>query len=173
MPAVARPEPPEYAGDFGKYIQRIPECDLVQFLRDQLDDMQTLLAGVSTEESLVHHAPYTWSIRQVVGHMSDCERVFGYRALRLARHDATPLAGFDENRFMAHAHFGGVPLADLVGEFASLRRSHIGMLAQLADDDWTFRGMVRDHPMSTRAMAYAIAGHAQHHLDILHKRLGL
>jgi hypothetical protein len=167
----AHPEATEYGPGFGSYIQLVTPCDVPAFLEAQSADLQNLLQGLSEHESLVHHAPYTWSIRQVVGHVTDCERVFGYRAMRIARNDPTPLPTFDDQPYVRVANFDRRHLTDLLDEFAALRRSHIMMLRHLEPEAWFRRGVVNDAPMSVRAMAYSIAGHAKHHLDILHKRL--
>ena len=101
-PATTRPDVSEYGANFGQYIQLVPAGDIQALLATQLADLLALVSGLSDQQSLVHHAPYTWSIKQVVGHITDCERIFGYRALRIARGDATPLASFDENEYMRH-----------------------------------------------------------------------
>lgn len=168
---VARPVEGEYFPAFGKYIALAPEGDLAGFLEGQLAGVERLLAGLSDEQALALHAPYTWSIKQVVGHVIDCERVFGYRLLRIARGDETPLPSFDENLFMQTADFNRWPLHDLVSEFASLRRSHVQMIRHFPAEAWTRRGTVSNHPMTARAMAYALAGHAEHHLAIARKRV--
>ena len=140
-------------------------------LSDQVEELTRLTGELSERQSLAHHPPYTWSIKQVVGHLTDCERVFGYRAMRIARNDATPLPSFDENAYMESATFDDYPIADLVSEFELLRRSHVAMLRHLDDDAWLRRGVVSNHPMTVRAIACVMAGHAEHHLRILRKRL--
>ena len=168
---IPRPEATEYGPGFGNYIELVPPCHLPSFLDAQLAELKGLLDGLPERDSLLHHAPFTWSIREVVGHMTDCERVFGYRALRIARNDATPLAGFEEQSYMQYANFDRWPLSELLAEFEHLRNSHMIMLTHLEPEAWLRRGVVSDAPMTVRAMAYSIAGHAKHHLDILHKRL--
>ncbi|HEY4329198.1 MAG TPA: DinB family protein [Phycisphaerae bacterium] len=168
---IGRPEPSEYGGGFARYIKLVPAGDIVTLLESQLAGMRTLLQNVSDDESLVHHAPYTWSIRQVVGHLTDSERVFGYRALRFARQDPTPLPSFDENAYMVAANFDRWELTDLIAEFQQLRLSHIAMFRHLEPAAWMHRGTASGQPMSVRAMAYTIAGHAGHHLKIVRTRL--
>src|SRR5580704_4094458 len=111
-PSTSRPEPAEYAPEFGQYIRLVPDGDILNILDLQLGELLLLPRDVSEAESLRRHAPYTWSIRQVVGHLCDCERVFSYRALRLARNDATPMERFDQNKFVQEANFDKWPLAD-------------------------------------------------------------
>ena len=168
----SRPVVGEYGPGFGKYIGLVPEGDVLGFLEGQLGEFLGLLAGMTEVEAMTVHAPYGWTIKQVVGHMTDCERIFGYRALRIGRNDATPLASFDENAYMEHAAFDGVPIGELVGAFELVRRGHLMLFRHFGDEAWIRVGVVNGHPATTRAFAYAIAGHAKHHLDILHKRLG-
>ncbi len=171
-PTITRPDATEYPATVANYLQLVPEGDLLSILAAQADDLARLVGKLNDEQSLMRHPPYTWSIKQVVGHLADCERVFGYRALRLARNDKTPLPGFDENAYMQFANFDRCPIGDLVAEFELLRRSHLAMFRHLEADAWLRIGVVNSHPMSVRAVACVMAGHAQHHLIILHKRLG-
>jgi len=170
-PFTTRPDVTEYAPAFGKYVQLALADDIQVFLADQLAEMMGLLSSLAERESLVLHAPYTWSIKQVVGHIIDCERVFGYRALWIARNDKTPLPSFDENAFMQAAAFNRWPFEELLAEFEHLRQSHLLMFRHLEPEAWQRRGVVNDHPATARAFAYVIGGHAKHHLDILHRRL--
>jgi DinB superfamily len=168
---VGRPDASEFAPPFGKYIAGVSDGDILLILREQLGELHVLLDDVSDAESLAHHAPYTWSLRQVMGHLIDSERVFGYRAMRIARGDATPLASYDENAYMRAANFDRWPLGELVEEFDLLRRSHLQLFAHMEPDAWRRRGTAVDHPATTRAFAYVMAGHAKHHLDIVRRRL--
>jgi hypothetical protein len=171
-PRTSRPDPTEYGPYFGRYINLPPDGDIVLFLESQWAEFKSLLSGLTDRESLVRHPPYTWSIKQVVGHLSDCERVFGYRVLWIARNNATPLSSFDENDFMRAADFDRCPFAELLAEFESVRRSQLYLLQHLDPEAWLRRGLVNDHPTTVRAVAFVMGGHAKHHLDILHKRLG-
>lgn len=168
---TARPERAEYSDAVADYIQLVPQGDLLVILAAQVNDLTELVSPLSDAQALVHHAPYTWSTKEVVGHLADCERVFGYRAMRLARHDATPLPGFDENAYMQPADFNRCPIGELLAQFELARRSHVLMLHHLPAEAWLYRGMVNGHAMTTRAVACVMAGHAQHHLNILRKRL--
>lgn len=170
-PALMRPDIDEYSSQMGNYVQLVPAGDLLAILEAQLDDLTRLVDSLSDEQSLVRHAPYTWSIKQVVAHLIDCERVFGYRALRIARNDATPLAGFDDNAYMRFSDPDRWPISELVAEFEFARRSHLLMIRHFEADAWLRRGQVNDHPLTVRAMVCVMAGHVQHHLSILHKRL--
>src|SRR3954469_14422953 len=164
-------DPSEHAPEFGKYIALVPPGDIQAILAQQLDDFTNLLGELTDEQAMVRHAPYTWTIKQVVGHMTDCEHVFGYRVLRIGRNDQTPLATFDETAYMQHADFDRCPIQGLVSEFKCLRRSHLKMIRHFPAEAWNYRGIVLGQPASLCAMVYVLAGHAKHHLDILHKRL--
>jgi len=168
---TAAVDPSEYAAEFGKYISLVPAGDVQAFLQQQLQDFTALLEPLTDEQGVVKHAPYTWTIKQVVGHMTDCERVFGYRVLRVGRNDPTPLPSFDEAAYMQHSDFNACPIQELVSEFKCLRRSHLRLTRHFPAEAWNYRGMVLGEPASLRAMIYVLAGHAKHHLDILHKRL--
>jgi hypothetical protein len=170
-PALTRPASAEYPANVANYIDLVPAGDLIAILSDQADTLTLLVAHLSDAEALVHHAPYTWSIKEVLGHLADCERVFGYRLMRVARNDTTPLPGFDENAYMENVQFDPVPLPELLEELLLARRSHSLMLRHLASEAWCRIGNVNGHPMSARAIACVLAGHMQHHLNILANRL--
>ena len=128
---MARPEPTEYALHYGNYIRLVEEEDILGALRTEFERTLELLRSIPEDESLRRHPPYTWSIREVVGHLIDSERVFGYRALRFARGDSTPLPGFDENAYAAAGAFDRIPVGNLTDEFEALRRSSLGFFASL------------------------------------------
>jgi hypothetical protein len=168
---VTRPNESEYAPGFGDYIRLVPDGDITAILTAQLDEALALLGGVSDHAGLAVQPPYAWTIKQVIGHITDSERVFGHRALWIARQGGTPLASFDENAFMSAAEFNRWPLGELVEEFAHVRRAHVRLFKHLDDAAWSSRGVVGDHPATVRAFAYVMAGHAGHHLGIVRRRL--
>jgi hypothetical protein len=166
-----RPEPAEYSPANGTYIALVPEADILAVLEGQLEEMLALLHGVTEEQGNTRHPPYTWSVKEVIGHITDAERVFGYRALCFARQDPTPLPGFDENAYVQSAGFDAYRLRDLVAEFEFLRRSHLCFFRGLPSAAWQRRGVANGNPVSVRALAYILAGHARHHGTILRQRL--
>jgi hypothetical protein len=172
-PSTTRPEPSEYSQAVSDYIALVPPGDLVEILATQHEDLVRLVGRLTDEEALVRHAPYTWSIKQVLGHLADCERVFGYRAMRLARGDATPLRGFDENAYVRAGDFDRLKFGRLLVEFSQVRQSNVLMLTHLPATAWLHKGVVNGHPMTTRAVVCVMAGHFEHHLRILRKRLGV
>jgi hypothetical protein len=169
---MPRPAPDEYAPFYAGYVALVPEDDLLPLLAAGREATARLLAGVPEAEGDARHAPYTWSVKEVVGHLIDAERVFGYRALRFARGDATALPGFDEGAYVAAAGFDRLPLADLAAEFAALRRSHEHFFAGLSAEAWGRRGVANGSPVTVRALAAILVGHERHHTAILARRLG-
>jgi uncharacterized damage-inducible protein DinB len=167
---VSRPDPLEHAPYFGRYISQTTGQELFQVLREELDRTLALLASISEERSLHRYAPEKWSIRQVIGHLIDAERIFAYRALRFARNDKTELAPFDENLYVAEANFDAIPLSDLAAEFDLVRCSSLRLFRQFRPSDWDRQGIAGGNRMSVRAFAWTIAGHEIHHRTILESR---
>jgi hypothetical protein len=149
----------------------VPETDVRAVLSTQLDDTIRLLRGVSEQTGNTRHAPYTWSVKQVVGHLTDAEREFGHRAFRFARNDPTPLPGFDENVYVGNAPFDSCPIADLAAAWEFARRGNLLLFRHIPDEAWSRCGMASGNIVTVRALAFIIAGHARHHLNILRKRL--
>ncbi len=166
-----RPSSSEYAAGNAEYVALVPEDDIVKTLEEQLAEVLALLRPVPEEQGNVRHPPYTWSVKEVVGHLTDSERIFGCRALRFARGDTTPLPGFDENDYARTADSDRCRLADLVAEFEAVRRSHLWLLRHLPEAAWTRSGEANGNVVSVRALAYIMAGHVRHHVAILRRRL--
>jgi hypothetical protein len=169
---MARPDPSEYAPFYAGYVGLVPEDDILAALEGQLGETLAVLRAAPEGQGNVRHPPYTWTVKEVVGHMADTERVMGYRALRFARGDATPLPGFDEQVYVPAGGFDRIPLRDLTAEFEAVRRSHLHLFRHLPQAAWARSGKANDNPVTVRALAYIIAGHARHHTAILRKRLG-
>jgi hypothetical protein len=167
---IGRPVAGEYDPYFDGYIARVTETDILAVLASQKKEFIGLISGVGEERGGYRYAEGKWSIRQVIGHVIDAERVFGYRAVCIARGDQTPLPSFDEGPYAAAAGSDGVPLAELVGEFRSLRESHEMMFKHLPREAWTRKGNSAGSPTTPRAIAFIIAGHARHHASVLAER---
>jgi uncharacterized damage-inducible protein DinB len=167
---IERPQPDEHGEFYGKYIARVPDGDLIAQLGEQAADTANLLRGLSPERADFAYGPGKWTIKQVLGHMCDAERVFGYRALRFSRNDATELPGFDENSWVDNANFAHRTLADLVDEFQGVRASTIHFAKNLDAEALTRRGRASGNPFSVRALLYVIAGHERHHMALLRER---
>jgi hypothetical protein len=170
MPTFARPAADEYAPYYGRYIEQVPDGDLLSLLSTQVGETASLLRSIPEKRGLHRYAEGKWSINDVVQHMSDAERVFSYRALRFARGDATPLASFDENAWAPEAKADTRKLSDLVKEFEQVRGSTLALLRGLDDAAVGRRGKASGHDVTARALAWIIAGHERHHVTILRER---
>jgi hypothetical protein len=168
---ATRPATSEYAPHYETYIKLVSETNVVDVMRKEGEATQAFLRGVPETEAAKRHAPYTWTVKQVVGHITDAERIFGTRALRFARHDTTSLPGFEENSYVDNAHFDDRTLADIARELEFLRLSHLHLFRSFHEQDWSRSGVASDARITVRALAYAIVGHERHHMTILRKRL--
>jgi DinB superfamily len=169
---MRRPEPTEYAGFFAGYVNLVPEADPRPVLAAQLDEVLAFLRTVSEADASTLHAPYTWTFKEVIGHVADGERVFGYRALRFARGDTTALPGFDEALYAREAQSNRLPFAEVLSDFEAARRANVSLFRSLPDAAWARGGEASGAYLSVRALAYIIVGHTRHHFAILKKRLG-
>lgn len=167
---VMRPAESEYAPYYGKYIALVPEGDVVATLASQLENTLALLGGITEERGNFRYADGKWSIKELIGHVSDTERVFGYRLLCFARNDQTPLPGFEQDGFVSNADFGAYRLSELAEEFAHVRRANLLLLRHLPPDAWLRSGEASGFQVSVRALAHIIAGHEAHHMQILRER---
>ena len=165
-----KPQPSEYAADFGKYIGLVPEGDIVAILGSQIENTLQLLRTVPEAKGGIAYAPGKWSVKELVGHLIDAERIFAYRALRIGRNDKTPMPGFEQDDYVANTDFNARTLDSLMEEWAVVRRAGIQLFKHFADEEWQRRGTANDSEISARAIAYAIAGHELHHRDILKSR---
>jgi len=170
---IARPADDEYLPYYGKYIAKVAGDDALAAIVRQSEETAALLHRVDESRAAFRYAEGKWSVKQVIGHVADGERVFAYRALRFARRDTTPLPGFDENVYAETGGFDERPFADIVLEFRAVRAASIALFAGLAPDDLLRRGAANDSPVSVRALAWIIAGHEVHHRTLLIERYGL
>lgn len=170
---MRRPNDDEYGAYFAGYVARVPETDIVTALEAQATLMDRWPGRVAHDKETAAYAPGKWTVRQVVGHMSDVERVFGYRALRISRRDTTPLPGFDEGPFVEHSVYAEVPFQMLVAELAALRRANLPLFRRLDEAAWSAKGEASGMPVTVRALAYIMAGHVRHHVAVLKERYGL
>ena len=172
--ATRRPEAAEYPPGFAGYIGEIGDDeDILKVLAEQLDLVLGRLKAISEERSKYRYDAGKWSIREIVNHLSDTERIFTYRALRIARGDTTPLPGFDENAYAPEMRADERTLADLSAEWADVRRASLSLFRHLPSGTWERLGTSSGHPCSVRALAYATAGHARHHLRVLAERYAM
>jgi hypothetical protein len=165
-----RPDSSEYGEWYKGYVARVPEGDIVASLRDGQDRMKEILGTLPESIGDHRYAEGKWTVRTVIGHMIDAERIFSYRALRIARGDATPLPSFDENAFAVTAESDDRRVVELVAELLAVRDSTTRLFASFPDAAWPRTGTASNTPVTVRAIAYIIAGHALHHLSILKDR---
>ncbi|MEO7652167.1 MAG: DinB family protein [Bryobacteraceae bacterium] len=164
------PDPSEYASYYGRYIQLVTAPDIVGALASQIQATSADLRGISEERSGSRYARGKWSIREVVGHMIDAERIFAYRALRFARGDQNALAGFEQDDYIRTARFDACRFSDLMEEFELVRRANIWMFRHLDAEAWMRRGVASGYEITVRALAFVIAGHELHHVQVLRER---
>ncbi|HMV48768.1 MAG TPA: DinB family protein [Blastocatellia bacterium] len=165
-----KPATNEYAPYYDKYVSVVPEGDIVGTLEQQLAATQSLLRDLPEERGTDRYAPDKWSIKELFGHIIDTERIMSYRALRIARGDATPLPGFEQDGYITHGNFNARSLSDLAAELETVRRATLFLFKNLSDEAWLRRGVASENEITVRALAYIIAGHELHHLEILRSR---
>ena len=165
-----RPDRDEAAEYYFKYIDQVPDGDILATLERQQDDVLEVLSTVLEEQSLHAYEPGKWTLREVIGHLNDCERLFVFRALWFARGFDTPLPSFDEHVAAEAARANDIDWASHVNEFRVVRESTRAFFQQLPDEAWNRRGMASGNPFSVRALAYLAAGHVTHHMAIIRTR---
>ena len=170
MTTIHRPERTEAAEYYFTYIEQVPGGDIRTILHTQLGETLDLLRRVPEERSFHRYAPGKWSIREVVSHLNDTERLFVFRALWFARGFDTALPSFDQNIALAAAGANERPLSDHISEFESLRAATVAFFQHLPEAAWTRRGIASGNPFTVRALAYIGAGHVAHHARILRER---
>ena len=168
--ALVRPESTEYAPYFEKYVSKVQGGDILSLLESQRLQTAQLFAASTERDGNFRYAPDKWTIKEIVGHLSDSERVFSYRALCIARGDQTPLPGFEQDDYVKTGNFAEQTLADLVQEYGAIRVSTLALFQSLNAAAWGRRGTASEKPISVRALAFIIAGHELHHREILNER---
>jgi hypothetical protein len=166
----SRPSASEYAPYYDKYVQRVPDDDIVAVLRNQIADTAALLRTAPPDRADGAYAPGKWTLKEVVGHMIDVERVMSYRALRFSRNDATDLPGFEENAFVANSNFSRRTLSDLVDELEAARVATVHLAKHIDADALMHQGTANNTVVSVRGLLYIIAGHELHHAALIRER---
>jgi len=170
VPTVARPEPGEYAPYYDRYISLILGLDIVGTLESQRREMLLLLCGRDESEGDFRYAPDKWTVKEVLGHVCDTERIFAYRALRIARGDKTPIEGFEQDDYVRNSPVANRPLAEVIEDYIAVRRATITLFRNLDEAAWLRRGIANNNEVSVRAIAYTAAGHELHHRRILKEK---
>jgi hypothetical protein len=172
-PVIARPGSGEFAEFYRGYVERVPEGSLLEHLARQGEATQERLGALPPEKARYRYAAGKWSVAEIVGHVGDAERVFAYRALRIARGDTTPLPGFDEKAWMQVADFDRRGLPDVLAELAAVRQATLALLRGLEPAAYPRSGVASGANVSVRALVHIIAGHELHHLAVLQERYGI
>lgn len=171
MNKLPPPNSDEYAEFYAGYVQRAAsKGDVLAVLSNQIDEIKSALGNLSDEQALFRDAPQEWSIKEVMGHLNDVERVFSYRLLRVSRNDSTPLPGFEQNDYVREAGFDSRPIKDLIQEFEHLRCANILAIQNMSDESTQRIGTASGYPVSARALIYMLVGHVDHHMESLHEK---
>jgi hypothetical protein len=168
--AKHRPETSEYAPYYGRYVSLVTTDDILAALRQQISRTTATFSKISEGHGNYSYAPDKWTVKQVLGHMIDVERIMSYRALSIARGDQTPLPGFEQDDYVASAGFNEISIAALLEELAAVRNATVLLFQQLNADAWGRQGIASNNKVSVRALAYIIAGHELHHLQVLNEK---
>ncbi len=167
---IAHPAPSEYVPYFAKYVDLVPEGDVLELLERQVDDTAALVGRLSDRDGEYRYAEGKWSIKEVVGHVCDTERIFVYRALCFARGESASLPAFDEDQYVRRSGFGARSLPDLVAELRTVRAATLSFFRGLGPEVLPRRGIANKREYTVRSIAYIIAGHERHHGNIIRER---
>ena len=171
MNKLSHPNSNEYAEFYAGYVQRATsKGDVLAALPNQIDKIQAALGNLSDEQALFRDAPNEWTIKEVMGHLNDVERVFSYRLLRVSRNDSTPIPGFEQNDYVREAGFDSHPIKDLIQEFEHLRRANVLAIQNMTDEAALRVGVASGYPVSARALIFMLVGHVDHHLESLNEK---
>jgi hypothetical protein len=171
--SMSRPEQSEYDPYYERYISLVIEDDILDTLASQPTKLGDLFKAVPEDRGEFRYAEGKWSLKEVLGHLIDGERMFAYRLLRISRADETPIEGFEQDGYIEHAHSNRRSFGDLLEEFSLLRRANMLYVNNMADDAWTRVGTANNVKISARALIYIMAGHIEHHLGILRERYSI
>jgi hypothetical protein len=165
-----RPQQGEYNDFFQNYINHAPDGNIEEILAAQFGETTQLLLSLTEDQADLRYAPGKWTLKEVIGHISDNERIMAYRLLRISRGDATPLPGYDQDELMKAAPFQSWTLDRLIEDYTAVRRATLTLLDGLPQEAWTRMGTANNSPLSARALAYIIAGHELHHLLVIKEK---
>lgn len=167
---LQRPSHEEYASFYSGYIGQVPDGDYVDILNNQEAALVSLFSQLNEEQALSRYAPGKWSLKEVLAHITDTERIMSYRMLRISRGDTTDLPGFDQDVFINNNSFDNVTLSVLLQDFQAVRKATLALLPTISEAAWERVGTANTFAISARAIAYVIAGHAQHHLNVVEEK---
>jgi hypothetical protein len=162
-----RPQPGEYAPYYQKYIDQVPEGDLINLLTTAQSDTIAFLQNMPPDKWDYRYAENKWSVRELLLHLIDAERIFAYRALRIARNDQTPLPGFDENTYVPASNAVNRSWHSLIAEYAAVRKATIELFRHFTPEMWQHTGTASNAPIAALALGFITYGHEKHHLHVL------
>ncbi|MCC6507542.1 MAG: DinB family protein [Pirellulaceae bacterium] len=168
---MTRPKADEYFEYYDTYISKVPDGNIVEQLRDQVAEIEALFRPISEEVAQQIHPPYTWTIKQVMGHLIDTERIFADRLHKFAMGETQAQPGMDQDVYVASADYGSVTLSALVDELVHCRRANSLLVQRLTEEAWNRRGTASGHAVTVRALAWMLVGHVIHHAQIVTIRL--
>jgi hypothetical protein len=168
--AIGPPEPSEHDPYYSRYISLVPGADVITALTAQIEATLGILRRIPEERGSARYAPAKWTIRQVVGHLGDIERILSYRALRISRSDKRPIEGFEQDDYVRCGPFEHCTLTSLVDEFAQVRAATLSLFRHLDEEAWARAGIANNAHVTVRALAWIIAGHELHHRAILERQ---
>lgn len=167
---LKRPDLEEFPVYMRSYVQLIPEGDIIQILNGQIASTQEIFSAVTEKQAEYSYAEGKWTLSEVLGHLTDTERIMNYRILRIARGDKSPLMGFDENEYVQEASFNERPIADLLEDYQNVRRATISLLKGLPQKSLQNKGNANGFEVTVETIAYMIAGHELHHIKIIQEK---
>lgn len=170
---MQRPEPTEYIPYYEHYVSLVPKGDILKIFEDQLAEVRAFVESVPAEKETYRYAPGKWSLRQVLSHVVDTERIFAYRACCIARGETQALTGYDQDLFERNSETARRTLRDLLEELEHQRRGNILLLRAMSEEASRRSGLADGDPVSVRALAYIMAGHVTHHLQVLREQYGM
>jgi DinB superfamily len=170
---MSRPAATEFAQFYAGYVARVPETDPLPALEAQPGELLTIADRIAPDDELYRYAPGKWSVRQVFGHLTDTERVMGYRAFCIARGEVKALPGFNEKDYVTNAGSDERPVKELAHEFAAVRQANLWIIRRWTEEHWGRLGNANGHPVTARAIAYIMAGHVRHHVAALRDQYGV
>jgi hypothetical protein len=165
-----RPEKEEYDPYYEGYISLVPDGNIIEIMENQSREMREIFSGIPEEKGRYAYAEGKWTIKELLGHLIDGERMFMYRIFRISRGDETPIEGFEQDGYIENARSNSRTFADMVEEFGALRGANVIAFGHFSDEDWVRVGTANQAKITPRALAYISAGHVTHHLNILRNR---
>ena len=167
---MSRPQPAEYDPYYQKYVGLVPEDEILPAIEGQIDELNKLFDGVPEEKGTFAYADGKWTVKEVLSHLIDGERMFAYRVFRIARGDKTPIEGFEQDGYIENAHANRRTFSELLNEFSLLREANILFFKNLESGDWVRTGTANNVEISVRSLAWIMVGHIRHHIAILRER---